>query len=134
MQKDRRILKKTEHFFFVYAVMYKQRFSSPESDGDLTFEISALQHTSPAVHSRTRRARTPPHTVVYTCGTALQTERRVTVGFQRRCVVRWDGRMVGCVDDAAERRRKRGRESANISTFRSPSDSGLKNLCLYVTA
>ena len=109
--------------------MYKQRFLSAESDGDLTFGISALQHTLPAVHSRT-----PPHTVVYRCGTALQTEHRVAVGLQRRCVVRWDGRMVSYADDAAERRRKRGRESANISKFRSPSDSGLKNLCLYVTA
>ena len=143
LQKDRRILKKTEHDFFVYAVMYKQRFLSPESNRDLTFEISALQHMSPAVHSRTRGARTPPHTVVYTCVTALQTKRRAPVGLQRQCVVGWDGRMASCTggraapaltDDTAERRRKRGQESTNISKFRSPSDSGLKNLCLYVTA
>ena len=134
LQKDRRILKKTEPDFFVYSVTYKQRFLGPESDRDLTFEISALQHMSPAVHSRTRGARTPPHTVVYSCVTALQTKRRAPVGLQRQCVVSLDGRMASCTDDAAERRRKRGRESANISKFRSPSDSGLKNLCLYVTA
>ena len=28
---------------FVYAVTYKQRFPSPQSDGDLTSEISALR-------------------------------------------------------------------------------------------
>ena len=39
----RRVLKKTVHDFFVYAVRYKQRFSSPKSDGDLDFEIGALR-------------------------------------------------------------------------------------------
>ena len=42
LQKDRRILKKTEHNFFVYAVTYKQKILSPESDGDPNFEILAL--------------------------------------------------------------------------------------------
>ena len=121
LQKDRRILKKTEHIFFVYAVTYKQRFLSPESDGDLTFELSALQHSithCSLLHPP--NSHTAPYNRVYMWD-RLANKARAPVGLQRRCVARWDGRMASCADsDAAERRRKGGRESANISKFRSP--------------